>query len=151
MRSLRSYISTRPIMNMSSNASFIANLSTYEDPGSNLVPSYSSSPLSLAGFKSPPVSTLDVGTMTDEQFQSSTQSSIADIINGLGNVVLGGIAVSRMPATNITSVKVPTTIAGRTTGTTIVPASATALGGSTMSLLLVGLVIVGIVLLAKKL
>lgn len=151
MRSLKSYISVRPIMNMSSNASFIANLSTYEDPGSTLVPSYSSSPFDLAGYKSPPVSTLDVGTMTAENFQASTSRSISDIISGLGNVVLGGIAISRMPSTNITSVKVPTTVQGRATGTTIVPASAQVGSTNVMGLLVIGIIVVGIVLLAKKL
>lgn len=138
---------------MSGNSSFIASLadSTYQNPGDTLTPSYSSSPLSLAGFTSPPVSTLDVGSLNDAAFANATSNSISDIISGLGNVVLGGIAVSRMPSNNITSVRVPTTVAGRTTGATIVPASAAVGSQSVMTLLVIGIVIVGIVLLAKKL
>lgn len=136
---------------MSSNASFIAGLNTYQNPGDSLVPSYSSSPFDLAGYTSPPVSTLDVGSLNADAYARATSKSIADVIGSLGNVVLGGIAISRMPSNNITSVSVPTATGGRATGTTSVPASAQAGHSSVMGLLVIGLVIVGIVLLAKKL
>jgi hypothetical protein len=138
---------------MSGNSSFIASLagSTYTNPGDTLTPSYSSSPLDLAGYTSPPVSTLDVGSLNEAAYQNATRRSITDIISGLGNVVLGGIAISRMPSNNITSVQVPSAVQGRATGATIVPASAAPGSQSVMGLLIVGIIIVGIVLLAKRL
>lgn len=111
--------------------------------------SFSSSPFSLAGIDKPPISTLNTGSLSDQQHASLTQPSITDIINGLGNIVLGGIAVSRIPSQNIGATS--TTMAGKTTGTTIVPAGAAVGSASLMPLLLIGLVIVGVVLLAKKL
>ncbi|SRR5258708_7521826 len=113
--------------------------------------SFTSSPFSLAKITSPPLSTLNVGSLSDQQFAAHTQTSITDIINGIGNIVLGGIAVSRIPSQNIGSVQQTSQIAGRTTGTSIVPSSA--VGGTTsiMPILLIGLIIVGVVLLAKKL
>ncbi len=113
--------------------------------------SFTSSPFSLAKIDKPPLSTLNVGSLSDQQFAAHTQTSITDIINGIGNIVLGGIAVSRIPSQNIGSVQQTSQIAGRTTGTSIVPSSA--VGGTTsiMPILLIGLIIVGVVLLAKKL
>lgn len=113
--------------------------------------SFSSSPFALANIDRPPLSTLNVGSLSDQQFAASTQTSITDIINGIGNIVLGGIAVSRIPSQNIAGIQQQSQLAGRTTGTTIVPPSAVSGKFNLMPILLIGLVIVGVVLLAKKL
>lgn len=112
--------------------------------------SFSSSPFDLAGISKPPISTLNVGSLSDEQHAAATQPSISDVINSLGNIVLGGIAISRIPSQNIGATS--TTMSGRATGTTIVPANAVAptTTSTLMPLLLIGLVIVGVVLLVKK-
>jgi hypothetical protein len=112
-------------------------------------PSYSSSPFELARISNPPLSTLDVKSMTDQQYAASTQRSILDVVNSLGNIVLGGIAISRIPSQNIGVTS--TTMSGRATGTTIVPPNAVGSPSSKlMPILLIGLVIVGVVLLAKR-
>ena|SRR5882762_912022 len=127
-------------------------MSTFQQAlDSGQLTSFTSSPFSLAGIDKPPLSTLNVGSLSDQQFAAHTQTSITDIINGIGNIVLGGIAVSRIPSQNIGSVQQTSQIAGRTTGTTIVPGSAVSGTTNLMPILLIGLVIVGVILLAKRL
>jgi hypothetical protein len=55
---------------------------------------FTSSPLLDAGFSSVPQSTLDSPT----QGNSGVLSSITSIINSVGSVVLGGLAISKLPS-----------------------------------------------------
>lgn len=55
---------------------------------------FTSSPLLDAGFTSVPSSTLDYPT----QDNSGVLSNITSIINSVGSVVLGGLAISKLPS-----------------------------------------------------
>lgn len=116
------------------------------DPSNNLVftpsvgspISYSSSPLQLAGYTGK--STVDTGLKP-----ASTLSSIGEILSGISNTVLGGIAISRIPSNQIGQVS---NLQGRTTVTST---NASILGNSgTTSLIILAVLGVAVYLLIKR-
>lgn len=105
---------------------------------------YSSSPLTGATLGS----TLDTGVRSPKETSQSSIEQIGDVISQLGQTVLGGIAISRIPSNQIASVATQTQ--GRITSTVVgTPQSIAA--SSITPILLIGLLVIGAVLLFKKL
>ena len=86
---------------------------------------FTSSPLAQAGYSSTPTSTLD-NSSTDS---TNTVQDISSIISSVGQVVLGGLAISKLP--NNTPASVSTQVAGR--GTTSVVQQPTGILTPTLS------------------
>lgn len=108
---------------------------------------FTSSPLNDAGIGTSPRSTLDTG--------GGTEGILADassIIGSVGNVILGGLAISRIPSN---APNVQTSVQARASGVTVTQSPTNALGvaGSInlTSILIIGVVIVAVWYLAKHL
>jgi hypothetical protein len=108
---------------------------------------FTSSPLSDAGMSTNPTSTLD----SPNAPSSSWLAGAGDIISSVGNVILGGLAISRLPSNQP---NVSTSVQSRASGTVVTTTPTGLLSGvagtsSISSLLIIALVIVGGIALWK--
>lgn len=84
---------------------------------------YTSSPLGLSGWGGAPSSTINAPTPVGSPAQQeSTTAKVSSVLSSIGNVILGSIALSRMPSTKISQPQPTTTIAGKS-GTTVTGSS----------------------------
>src|SRR5256885_14249054 len=97
---------------------------------------YSSSPLSGATLGS----TLDTGVRSPQQTSNSSIEQIGDVIGQLGQTILGGIAISRIPSNQIAGVATQTQ--GRITSTIVGTPQGIAASNLT-PILLIGLLVIG--------